>query len=989
MRKNKNIMTIMSFILCGTLLIFGQLNVSAAESGKTYEDYLAGTGQELAESEYIRIRISSEEDLAKLAEDCELDSWSTDKYVILDQDIVLEKYRDLTIPGFGGIFDGCGHRIANLETEAYGSSVGLFRSVREGGVVRNLRVSGRVHPQGSRSNVGILAGVNYGEIVNCSAAGSVTGEEAVGGLVGTNQASGEIRRCSAAVLVAGDRCVGGICGVNYGTLNNCSNDGKINAYSRETTYSLDDITAENLENLNDMGNVGAHTDTGGIAGYSEGKIYYCTNTGTVGYQHVGYNTGGIVGRLHQGYLQSCTNSGEVYGRKDVGGIAGQMEPFLEILYLNDKLSEIDRETGKLLDLLDAAHEDLSGYGKQASNLAKSLTDHLGNVSDAANYLSNTAVELWYVYNQELTGAGDDLKRLNTELENTGGTTEYTVSGGDAGDITVKVPDDYDSYKAALRRFGDSAGARVDNVTKATSDRSGGITGSLEFLNREMSDAADDLQQLSDVLLKETDQTGEDVDAVAEQIRILRKSVNELRDDLFRYEGITVEDTSDEAAGTEPVEPGAGQEVYYDTASFQKGKITLCVNKGNVTADTAVGGIVGQVATEYDFDPEDDITLSGEESFHIEQTVKAIVRESVNFGVITGKKDYVGGVVGKADFGAVISCESYGDVSSAGGSYVGGIAGSSGYAVRSCSFLGSLSGKNYVGGIAGRGCDIFYCYAYPDLQLEGECGGSVAGQADEEGILTGNYYVKGCMAGVDSVGYDGGATPVEYGELCSMDGVPEAFREFTVIFRADGKELAVFTCKYGDSLEEAQIPQVPEKEGCYGFWPESGDGTVRKNLIIDAQYQPWISALAGADKDESGKALVLAQGNFRPGAELVLTQEEEGQRLEVVYREETGRVTEKYSEPLAVRILCEDAEHTAVEVYDGGSWVQTQTSVTGSYVGFVLPVSGIYRVTILQDGSKIKLIGIAAGGGAAVAAALFAAKRSKRRRRKDSSKDTDI
>lgn len=55
------------------------------------------------------------------------------------------------------------------------------------------------------------------------------------------------------------------------------------------------------------------------------------------------------------------------------------------------------------------------------------------------------------------------------------------------------------------------------------------------------------------------------------------------------------------------------------------------------ADTNVGGIVGQVATEYDFDPEDDITLTGTESFDVEQTIKAVVRDSRNFGDITGKK----------------------------------------------------------------------------------------------------------------------------------------------------------------------------------------------------------------------------------------------------------------------------------------------------------------------------------------------------------------
>lgn len=992
MKKCKKFMTCMSLALCAALLLPYPETAYAAGNDRTYEEYRAGgEDRQRKESEYTQIHISTEEELGELAKNCELDSWSADKYVLLDKDIVLEEHCGLMIPGFGGIFDGCGHRISNLELEASGSALGLFRYVRRGAVVRNLTVSGRVHPGGSQSDVGILAGVNYGEITNCSVSGSVTGARAVGGLVGVNQAAGEIRRCSSAALVSGDHSAGGICGENYGTLNNCSNSGKINTYGKEVTYDLEDITLENLENLNDMSNVGAHTDTGGISGYSEGKIYYCSNTGTVGYRHVGYNTGGIVGRLHQGYVQNCTNSGEVYGRKDTGGIAGQMEPFLEIRYLNDKLGEIDRETEKLFDLMDAAHQDLNGYSSRTASLSKSLTQSLRTASDAAGYLGQTTNDLWYIYNQELTGVGDDLKRLGTELQGSESKKEYTVSGGDAGDITIRVPDDYGSYKAALRRFGDSAGTHLTNMTNASSDRSGGITGNLEILDRELDAAGNTLQQLADVLTEGTDTTGEDIDAVAEQMRVLRRCINELRDDLFRYEGITVEDASDEAASREPGTPGAAviseeeqakkEEARYDTSSFQQGKITLCVNRGSVTADANVGGIVGQIATEYDFDPEDDITLSGEESFHIEQTVKAVVRESQNYGEITGKKDYVGGVVGRADFGAVISCESYGGVSSMGGSYVGGIAGASSYAVRSCSFLGSLSGKNYVGGIAGRGCDIFYSYACPTLELSGEFGGSVAGGLDDEGILKGNYYVKGNIAGVDSVGYDGGATPVEYEELCRMDGVPASFMEFTVVFRADGRELASFNCGYGDAIEEADIPKVPEKEGFYGSWPEADYGFIAGNLTFDAVYQPWITSLSGGGADENGRAMLLAQGKFRPGAELRLIQDGENNLLEIVYTDEDGNVTERYEAPVLVRMLCEDAEHTTVELQEDGGWVQAETAVMGSYLEFSMDKPGIYRVTITQEGGRMEVVIIAAAAVGILAVLLLVIVRLVRQRGK--------
>ena len=199
---------------------------------------------------------------------------------------------------------------------------------QEGAKVRNLTVTGEVSPSGSQDQVGGIVGVNYGSIENCKFTGNVVGDTDVGGIAGVNAESGEIRRCESSGNVIGNHSAGGIVGNNHGILNNCSNNGNINTYSTEVTYDLEDITMDNLEQINSTSNVAAHTDTGGIAGISDGKIYYCSNSGAIGYQHVGYNTGGIVGRLHQGYLQNCTNTGYVQGRKDVGGIVGEIRNLL-------------------------------------------------------------------------------------------------------------------------------------------------------------------------------------------------------------------------------------------------------------------------------------------------------------------------------------------------------------------------------------------------------------------------------------------------------------------------------------------------------------------------------------------------------------------------------------------------------------------------------------------------------------------------------------
>ncbi len=977
---SKRFMTFMSLALISVFAVSEPLS-ALAETETSYSQYQSGEGAQKPsnESSYTVISVSTEEELAALAQDCQLDVWSRDKYVKLENDISLKEHTDLTIPSFGGIFDGGGHRISNLEISQAGSAQGLFRYLQSTGTVRDLEVSGKVAPDGTGSQVGVLAGVNYGRILNCTVYGSVIGSQDVGGVAGLNETSGEIRNCQAAVTVVGDHSAGGICGTNNGTLNSCKNSGGINIYSTEVEYGLEDLTMENLEDLNSAANMEAHTDTGGIAGYSEGKIYYCSNSGTVGYSHIGYNTGGIVGRLHQGYIQGCSNTGHVMGRKDTGGIVGQMEPFLEIQYLNDSLNEIDREAERFFDLLEAAQGDISSYGSQAADLASDVTANLQNVNAATEGILATTNDMWYLYNQELTGLASDLQRLGNEMaeevenQTEGTLPDLTVGEEDwlgtvsGGDLNLQLPDYMESYRAALRRFGENAADHVSNVTTAAQDKSGGIVDNLNTLNSGLEAAGSGLRQLADVLDQGAGAISADVEAVIAQSRVLYRAVLGVRDDLFRYEGMEVSDDSDEAAGEELGDSQTTQDAYYDTSSFQQGKVTLCENRGLVEADNSVGGIVGQVATEYDFDPEEDISVTGPESFNLEQTVKAIVRESRNYGDVVGKKNYVGGVVGRADFGAVISCESYGAVSSSDGSYVGGIAGSSSYCVRSCYAMGELAGKDYVGGIAGQGCDIFYSYAYPLLEFTGECGGSIAGQLSEDGILCGNYYVQGNVAGIDSIGYEGGATPLTYEAFCSSEGVPDAFSQFTVSFQADGKELASFRCRYGEAIDPDLIPEIPEKEGYYGIWPEFDFTCVTGNRVLEAQYEKWISTLASEERSEDGKARVLVQGEFLPDMRLTLTESAEGTTLGI---RSTKDGAEEYTDTVTVRAYCEKPEDTLAEIYENGGYRRAQTEVMGSYLEFSMEPAGTFRLVEKADDNTEKIAVIVGAVLLAAVAALI-------------------
>ncbi len=89
----------------------------------------------------------------------------------------------------------------------------------------------------------------------------------------------------------------------------------------------------------------------------------------------------------------------------------------------------------------------------------------------------------------------------------------------------------------------------------------------------------------------------------------------------------------------------------DAEQATTGRISASVNYGEVKGDGNVAGIAGSVAIEYDFDPEDDLTESGEQSLNFEYNTLAMVLDCVNKGAVTAKKDNAGGIVGRMDVGA--------------------------------------------------------------------------------------------------------------------------------------------------------------------------------------------------------------------------------------------------------------------------------------------------------------------------------------------------
>jgi len=464
------------------------------------------------------IYIRSAEDLILLSKNCSLDTWSRGKTVILCSDIDLTGTGFSPIPVFSGTFDGQGYTVSGLTLDSSGSPTGLFRYIQEDGLVKNLKVSGTITPAGEKTVVGGVAGNNRGTILNCVFVGIIRGDKYVGGIAGINEANGLISNCSVQGIVNGSHHTGGIAGENLGTILLCTNEASVNTTLTEKTLNL-----ENIQDINpNLSSFSAAdfldvTDTGGIAGISTGIIQSCTNLGTVGYPHVGYNIGGIAGR-QSGYINGCTNKGIVFGRKDVGGIAGQTEPYstwqisesfltklrtelntLQVL-VNNAINNINRYNYDISAQLTRIHGYVTDARTAVDSLADQtvswLNDNISSMNDVSARITQTLVAMEPV--MELVSAS--ARKMEAAIGQYGTAMkqlkEGTESFNSGADIVYPA---LDKMKEALKSAGDSA----DNISSALSLLKKGL-GDSKAVEKALSDIRAEMTNLINALEKTGD-----------------------------------------------------------------------------------------------------------------------------------------------------------------------------------------------------------------------------------------------------------------------------------------------------------------------------------------------------------------------------------------------------------------------------------------------------------------------------------------------------
>lgn len=1018
------------------------------------------------------LRIDTAREFIAFAGACVYDDYSSRLTVYLDADIDLSGEDAPSVPIFLGIFEGNGHTIGGLDVSARGSEWGLFRRVAQGAVIRNLTVEGIVAPTGSQMSVGLLAGLNEGEIVGCAVYGEVTGIEEVGGVAGLNH--GAITHCENHATITGDTYTGGIAGRNTGTIVSGTNRGAVNARSDAS-----------------------FTDAGGIAGRSAGRVAYCANYGEVGAPHNGYNVGGIVGLSGDSVLNSA-NYGPIRGRKDVGGIVGQADPIIDLEYEPSPTEQLGEDLAVFFEqfqqLADELNRVVGDGADDLRGLHESIEDIRRTAGDAIEVEADEAQAVFDDVSAEFEAIGDALEKMleDTDAFREEAAEQLAIMGeaidearlaiddaaddmGDAlGDAEIRadallasLEADVDAAVAALRDLGDQVDDLViliagvaavmqddtltpdeqmaaiydllddfsdsdmaqtlDNLTRllegiaadagdlaaVLQEGVGAVTAGIGRiwsavdacveiigeaageLGERFMDYADEARGHLEVIGGAADRAGERlgdyVDKAGTRLDRLGSELEASLDAVDRYLyslGDTVQDANDSIHGIATgmitqmdtiretlTSLGKTPELTIDDTSDDamdnaRGRIEACRNYAAVEGDVNVGGIAGNVGYELNPDPEEDWDLGNVQLVDTRATVYALLRDCRNDGGVLAKTECAGGIVGRADIGAVIACVQNGAVSVTNSSHCGGIVGMSNGTVRDCFALADLTGNDYVGGVAGKGEDISGCYAMIRIDSDGEKLGAIAGETTGEVKL--NFFLNEGLTGIEGVNYRGKAVPLSYAAFAAAKVIPEDLLDLRVEFVADGEVIRSVQVPYGGSLDEAEIPACPPKEDFYARWEAATLTDIVRAVTIEALYLPWTrTASSGGDRPT-----LLAEGEFCPDVFIeaspsplegiaVPPRHTASEAWDYAIGDERGAYGGRVR--LHVRVSDERGGTFRVGVVDGAGGVTVVDAESdGSYLVFEADGSG--RFVILRE-SRVLQVVLASVGGAVLAALI--------------------
>ena len=295
--------------------------VSYAATGTFIQEVIPLTEEEAMAQGYTLIK--SSDDLQNIQNDVSA------KYILMN-DINLSGYLWTPIKDFSGEFNGNGYVINNLELNNPATDFqGLFSSISQGANVSNLGLE-NVNIIGE-DYIGSLAAYSNGVINNCYVTGTVSSrnyESWVGGLVGNTGFYGSISYCYSTANVSGNDYVGGLVGSTSITVKNCYATGNIQGRDRiggllgYSSYGVGSYVSDSYA-TGDVISTGANGGGGLVGESGAAPIRNCFATGNV--KLTNYDAGGgLIGKGDNARVYNSYASGKVTVKNgdDIGGLIG-------------------------------------------------------------------------------------------------------------------------------------------------------------------------------------------------------------------------------------------------------------------------------------------------------------------------------------------------------------------------------------------------------------------------------------------------------------------------------------------------------------------------------------------------------------------------------------------------------------------------------------------------------------------------------------------
>lgn len=845
---------------------------------------------------------------------------------------------------------------------------------RSTGVIESCRNLGAVGYKHTGYNVGGVAGIQNGSVLDSTNEGTVLGRKDVGGIVG--QFEPQLNKTYGAdPLEELDSQLGQLSAL-------------FTRFASQLNQTVLDATDDMIVVNDAMSAIRDAAQDGG----SEGRADAQAAVDTI------YQAAQAMNESNSALLQHVDDfSGTAH--KELDTIRKSMADLRTALenILSRADGGVDDAWENLDWQLDGIETCVKNIDKQIDNIAADVRKIETFLEDVARALADQSLSLSGKVEAVQAAAGrlgsidisGSIKRIVANIDSMG---RYLH------DLRVGLEDIYDDTSSAIAKQVDKAGdaasainKAADSLNTAAKKLSDGVTEDMRIFNHHL-DVIEDT--LHDYLQTAGDKGQALLDTVNEQLKIINDQVGTIATGAQSSSGSlydTTEAIINQLNNVESTITGMTappkkdiDDISDDPAEGEvKGRVVNCGNKGEVSADSNVGGIVGIASPEIELDPEEDLDLDGVDKLLVDTTIyiRATVRSCRNSGPVTAKNDCAGGILGRGDVGAVLDCVNVSGVTAESDKHCGGVAGLSRTIIRRCCALADLKGNDWVGGIAGKGNDIQDCRTMVQIDSEGECLGAIAGEA--AGDVAGNYFVREDLAGVDGVDYEGRAMPLDYPDFVALEGLPGDFSHFTVTFVADGEQVAALPVEYGAGLAESQLPAVPEREGCYGQWEAFDSSRILRSLRIEAVYSPWISTLAA----QGERPELLVEGAFGTDAALDVqpwepggTAVPQGYQAGKAYRF-TVNGTEALSGKLTVRLRApESKRQKEAAVLQNGRLEKVESTRDGSYLVFEMEGPG--AVAVLEKERPLWPYVLAGSGGVLL---LAAAALLVRRRRKPGAK----